>query len=601
MADDTWKTSIQTSLWLTQQSSMLPTVALNTQTADQFSKKRLPPPSPCAENLSSPKRRRSDHVSTTIAERHVRQNKSLQISADYMAPYLCRPLKHSISCSPERANDDYESTTTSAPNISAPVTTVEEKCSKCALFAGQLDESVDNISKLAVSFTSGVWSEVLAQWHGEGFPHEQIPHVVDAHRIFDTLSDASRLAKQVESLASSLLRVRSGTMPGTSFLDPSIRDIKQRDSMSSQNTIRKPQFGPLRNSRYHRNAAADTSYAVASEMITPEDTMTSGRLAPIRGANLFNPPPDGTGTRLPPFNQASTSKRLSPTTPPSKSRHQSPQPHNIPSPPSFAYSHSAPAPPHSTPSITNHPLSPITTSFGEGPSPAIQAHTAALQHEVSVQKFALSTLQSEHDKLLAALSRSKTRARALEEKQVASDIELNTLAEERVRLSTQISELEDTLNDTRKSKEDHRAAAVREGKQYLEMVMMASRLEERASSERRQLARRFLANKQGNGVPVLRHEGEHIWDDKRADVILNTSAAQTDERKLQRLETEIQDLRSHCRDLEGALRDIKDGSQHIDDMTTILSSSTQKVLARADCALAAGISQRPGSAVNGRS
>jgi hypothetical protein len=66
---------------------------------------------------------------------------------------------------------------------------------------------------------------------------------------------------------------------------------------------------------------------------------------------------------------------------------------------------------------------------------------SALQHEISVQKIAFSSLQGEHDKLLAAYSRSQTRASALEKKHNVSDAEIISLTEEKLRLQAQVVDL----------------------------------------------------------------------------------------------------------------------------------------------------------------
>lgn len=116
---------------------------------------------------------------------------------------------------------------------------------------------------------------------------------------------------------------------------------------------------------------------------------------------------------------------------------------------------------------------------------ALQEHSAALQHEVSVQKIALSSLQGEHDKLLAALSRSQIRASALEKKHAVSDNEIITLTEEKLRLQTQVIELERDVEELSRSRNEYRQAAVQEGLQYVEIVKKASQLEEMAGDERR--------------------------------------------------------------------------------------------------------------------
>lgn len=186
--------------------------------------------------------------------------------------------------------------------------------------------------------------------------------------------------------------------------------------------------------------------------------------------NTMNPPP------------APTSNRQLPS-PPGRSL-SSPTSLNLPSPS---------ATPHGTiPQAVNLPP-PSSLHAGYLPSigtsqssdSALQAHTAALQHEVSVQKIAFSSLQGEHDKLLAAYSRSQTRASALEKKHNVSDAEIISLTEEKLRLQAQVLDLERDVEDLTRSRDACRQSAVQEGVQYVEIVRQASHLEERTAEERK--------------------------------------------------------------------------------------------------------------------
>jgi hypothetical protein len=188
-------------------------------------------------------------------------------------------------------------------------------------------------------------------------------------------------------------------------------------------------------------------------------------------APIMNPPLVTIGRQLP--------------SPPGRSI-SSPTSMSFPSPSSANYGSTSQAvnlPPPS--SLQQPPGSGYLPPIGSGrPDAAMQAHSAALQHEVSVQKIALSTLQNEHDKLLAAYLRSQTRASTLEKKQNVSDAELISLSEERSRLQEQILELEKSIEELTKSREECRQAAVQEAKQYVEIVKKASQLEMIAAKER---------------------------------------------------------------------------------------------------------------------
>jgi hypothetical protein len=293
-------------------------------------------------------------------------------------------------------------------------------------------------------------------------------------------------------------------------------------------------------------------------------------LPPIRSQSPSHPSSDGYGTRLPSMKPPPTPGRQLPS-PPGRS-HASPPSYNMPSPsstyPPSVVSTSA-QPPH--PSLPNilHPLSP-TPSSSLGASTAIQAHTAALQHEVSVKKYALQTLQGEHDKLLAALRRSQTRARTLEEKQVASDLEINTLAEERVRLLTQVQELEQSIADVSKSRDEFRQAAVKGGAQYVKIVRMASQLEMMAGEERREWRRKLEESKAT--IDTLRERAAApAGPDGTAgefETLPSGEAGPEDE-----LKKEVQRLRVRCAEMETALKNIRTESQRFGEAVVTLSTA----------------------------
>lgn len=127
-----------------------------------------------------------------------------------------------------------------------------------------------------------------------------------------------------------------------------------------------------------------------------------------------------------------------------------------------------------------------TSIFGKIYSPEVlEVYCAALQHEISVQKIALVSLQGEHDKLLAAFSRSQTRASVLEKQHAVSDVEIINLTEQKITLQTQVMQLERDVEELSRARDEYRQAAVQEGAQYVEIVKKASQLEEIAGEERK--------------------------------------------------------------------------------------------------------------------
>lgn len=246
---------------------------------------------------------------------------------------------------------------------------------------------------------------------------------------------------------------------------------------------------------------------------------------------------------------------------------------------------------------------------------AIHAHAAALQHEVSVQKIALSSLQGEHDKLLAAFSRSQTRASALEKKHAVSDSEIISLSEEKMRLQTQVIELERDVEELSRTRDECRQAAVQEGAQYVEIVKKASQLEELAAEERKTWSKMKAEMEQT--IEALR------VGDSPSDIVLLTAAnipvphiiadvntlafsveAQSDFNtepltdtgptshpkgilleSNDELKEEIRRLRSRCAEVESALRAVKDNSRKMEGIIEALGLAGRSILERADRAL----------------
>merc|ERR1712098_792814 len=68
---------------------------------------------------------------------------------------------------------------------------------------------------------------------------------------------------------------------------------------------------------------------------------------------------------------------------------------------------------------------------------------------------------------------------------MGSDTEIISLTEEKLRLQSQVVELERDGEELARSRDEFRQAAVQEGAQYVEIVRRASRLEEVAGEERK--------------------------------------------------------------------------------------------------------------------
>ncbi|TGO76334.1 hypothetical protein BELL_0161g00070 [Botrytis elliptica] len=315
-----------------------------------------------------------------------------------------------------------------------------------------------------------------------------------------------------------------------------------------------------------------------------------------------------------------TSRRLSSMNPPSAPARQLPSPPGrafpSPSPTSVSFSSNSGStsytglsggPSQSSNShTTNHILPPITNA--QSSDSALQVHTAALQHEVSIQKIALSSLQSEHDKLLAAFSRSQSRASALEKKHEVSDIEIFSLTEEKTRLHAQVLELEGDVEDLAKSRDTYRQAAVQEGAQYVEIVKMASQLEEKTGEERKnwnklrlemeqrieQLSTGMKAHTEDVGAKSLVPEcieknmpSSSEYNDEGSTGMASTEStsdgqlrAKDDQANL--LKAEIERLQKRCEEVEAALKAVRQESRSMESIMEVLSRAGKGILQKVE-------------------
>lgn len=316
---------------------------------------------------------------------------------------------------------------------------------------------------------------------------------------------------------------------------------------------------------------------------------------PNQRASIMNPPP-APNRQLP--------------SPPGRSL-PSPTSLSFPSPSAGSYGSVSQPPKLLQPSSLHHPsLSSYLPPIGSpNPPDALQAYSAALQHEVSVQKIALSSLQGEHNKLLAAFSRSQTRAAALEKKHAVSDGEINSLTEEKMRLQTQVAELEKDVEELGRSRDEFRQAAVQEGAQYVEIVKRATRLEELAGEERKgwnrlkaELERKIwaLSGEDGRtglkrpaGVPLRFADSvESSTSSSNAPSDLKFEPAgdshptsqpnvpQQDSTK--KLEEEVRRLRKRCADVESTLRTVRDESRSMAGFVEALGEARKTILDKAD-------------------
>ena len=426
---------------------------------------------------------------------------------------------------------------------------------------------------------------------------------MDVHRILDLAQEANDLTKHlVQAAAPNYLQNARHTSPEDT--QAPLQVMKRNfpgDSREVPNKPRQPSEINVNVSPGYQDYASGHESAVSFESRRQSLGGLGGidRLPPIRPFSPTQPLQDGCVFTLPSMKPPPTPSRhlLSPGR-----SHASPPPFNIPSPnstlerqerQSFSY-------PGSLPNI-HHPLSPtLSSSLGmTATTGAVQAHTAALQHEVSVKKYALETLQDEHDKLHSAYRRSQIRARTLEEKQVTSDREINTLSEDNGRLLAQIAELEQSVSDLSKSRDQFRQATVKEGAQYEQIVRRASQLEKMAGDERREWTRRLKESEAARAQAYLSglEAGKLAAAAQQQQQSSSSSADQQQQHQHQQaspdeggsvedLKREVRRLAGRCSDLASTLRTIRSEAQRVCDAVAVhLGPASNRILDHVDGAL----------------
>lgn len=134
---------------------------------------------------------------------------------------------------------------------------------------------------------------------------------------------------------------------------------------------------------------------------------------------------------------------------------------------------------HTAPSLSSVP---VNHSPNANQS-AHATHLQDLQHQISTKSLALTTLQREHDQLLAAYSRMQIRCHTLDKKSQVSDHEINTLTEEKIRLQSQAEAFEAQVEDLVKARDEAQQQTTANGAQYMRIVAMSSKLQFQGAEE----------------------------------------------------------------------------------------------------------------------
>jgi DNA repair exonuclease SbcCD ATPase subunit len=160
---------------------------------------------------------------------------------------------------------------------------------------------------------------------------------------------------------------------------------------------------------------------------------------------------------------------------PPQSPMQAPQPMRstiLPSPSSLNYPNTSTLPSISSPSTV-------------GQTSAQSAHLQDLQHQISVKTLAFQTLQREYDSLLQKLERQRTKCATLEKKFEVSDVEINSLTDEKERLYLQVAALEGQVEGLQQSRDEARCRLIENGTQYMRIMEMANRLQGQSAEDKK--------------------------------------------------------------------------------------------------------------------
>jgi hypothetical protein len=254
-----------------------------------------------------------------------------------------------------------------------------------------------------------------------------------------------------------------------------------------------------------------------------------------------------------------------------------------------------------SPSSLNFPVtiglpntSPSTTGI---PSSAHAAHLQDLQHQISVKTLQLQTLQREYDNLLEKLERQRTKCAILEKKFEVSDVEINTLTDDKEKLQGQIAVLEAQVEELQTSRDEARRQIAANGSQYMRIMEMASRLQAQGAEEKRKWAneREELQERiktleeamlTGSMANVAQNSAEErIQSVNNGNAIAEsslpvTSSAQSTQ-VVALLRAEVARLRTRTKSLEDALFTTKEESERIQDAARAIAESSKRTQAAA--------------------
>jgi chromosome segregation ATPase len=241
----------------------------------------------------------------------------------------------------------------------------------------------------------------------------------------------------------------------------------------------------------------------------------------------------------------------------------------------------------SFPNVTNLPsISPPSTAVQNS---AQATHLHDLQHQISVKTLALQTLQREYDSLLQKLERQRTKCATLEKKFEVSDVEINSLTDEKERLHGHVAVLESQVDELQQSRDETRKQLVANGAQYMRIMEMANRLQaqgaddkKRWEAEKVELQQRIKVLEEAMVTGTQRPTSAQEIGSSSSPILQSHSAVQpsnstSSAETIKVLRAEIGRLRLRTQDLETALQTMREESIAIQEAAKALIESGGKI------------------------
>ena len=238
-------------------------------------------------------------------------------------------------------------------------------------------------------------------------------------------------------------------------------------------------------------ALYDETQSQASSFSDGREGKHENQETSINSGKHCSPPPSEDGNRIREISRAQPSihhrrKGIRDFQPPNNVPSPRPTVPTRPPSPMQAVSSSRllPSPSSMNFSMSSNILPPMSPSLLFSQSPHT-AHLQELQHQLSTKSLAHQILLGEHDKLLAAFSRSRTRCEALDKKSQVSEREINEISELNIKYQAQIDALDIQVQGLQQARDEMMRQNTASIQQYMKIVDMSSKLQAQAVIDQR--------------------------------------------------------------------------------------------------------------------